>query len=45
DDPLFPHPLPEPPDVEISLIVETDAPVINNVGEINEDDDSFTFVI
>ncbi|GJW54816.1 hypothetical protein Tco_0098901 [Tanacetum coccineum] len=36
----------EPPDVEISLIVETNAPVINNIGEINvEDDDSFTFVI
>ncbi|GKC48949.1 hypothetical protein Tco_1071694, partial [Tanacetum coccineum] len=46
DDPLFPRPPPEPPDVEISLIVETNAPVINNVGEINvEDDDSFTFVI
>ncbi|GKF39328.1 hypothetical protein Tco_0119389 [Tanacetum coccineum] len=45
DDPLFPRPPPEPPDVEISLIVETDAPVINNVDELNEDDDSFTFVI
>ncbi|GJV86595.1 hypothetical protein Tco_1530533 [Tanacetum coccineum] len=45
DDPLFPCPPPEPPDVEISLIVETDAPVINNVDELNEDDDSFTFVI
>ncbi|GJZ46474.1 hypothetical protein Tco_0594070 [Tanacetum coccineum] len=45
DDPLFPRPPPEPPDVEISLIIETDAPVINNVDEINEDDDSFTFVI
>ncbi|GJV36728.1 hypothetical protein Tco_1409205 [Tanacetum coccineum] len=45
-DPLFPRLPPEPPDVEISLIVETDAPVINNVGEIDvEDDDSFTFVI
>ncbi|GJT18399.1 hypothetical protein Tco_0877105 [Tanacetum coccineum] len=38
DDLLFPRPPPEPPDVEISLIVDTDAPVINN-------DDSFTFVI
>ncbi|GKB71656.1 hypothetical protein Tco_0933068 [Tanacetum coccineum] len=45
DDPLFPRPPPEPPDIENSLIVEIDAPVINNVGEINvEDDDSFTFV-
>ncbi|GKB31907.1 hypothetical protein Tco_0871308 [Tanacetum coccineum] len=39
-DPSFPRPPPEPPDVE-----ETDAPVINNVDELNEDDDSFTFVI
>ncbi|GJY19365.1 hypothetical protein Tco_0390856 [Tanacetum coccineum] len=45
DDPSFPRPSPEPPDVEISLIVETDAPVINNVDELNEDDDSFKFVI
>ncbi|GKD02584.1 hypothetical protein Tco_1177558 [Tanacetum coccineum] len=45
-DPLFPRPLPEPPDIKNSLIDEIDAPVINNVGEINvEDDDSFTFVI
>ncbi|GKF88907.1 hypothetical protein Tco_0262870, partial [Tanacetum coccineum] len=55
-DPSFPRPPPEPPDVEISLIVETDAPVINNFDELNEDecfdpggdvedDDSFTFVI
>ncbi|GJR30229.1 hypothetical protein Tco_1106461 [Tanacetum coccineum] len=37
--------LPEPPDIENSLIIEPDALVINNVGEINvEDDDSFTFV-
>ncbi|GJT10417.1 hypothetical protein Tco_0857459 [Tanacetum coccineum] len=44
-DPLFPRPPPEPPDIENSLIIEPDAPVINNVGEINvEDDDSFTFV-
>ncbi|GKA96782.1 hypothetical protein Tco_0818877, partial [Tanacetum coccineum] len=45
DDPLFPRPPPEPPDVEISLIVETNTPVINNDDELNEDDDSFTFVI
>ncbi|GKE18353.1 hypothetical protein Tco_1425930, partial [Tanacetum coccineum] len=44
DDPLFPRPPPEPPDVENSLIIETDAPMINNVDELNEDDDSFTFV-
>ncbi|GKG14822.1 hypothetical protein Tco_0354422, partial [Tanacetum coccineum] len=44
DDPLFPRPPPEPPNIENSLIVEIDVPVINNVGEIN-DDDSFTFVI
>ncbi|GKF57037.1 hypothetical protein Tco_0170574, partial [Tanacetum coccineum] len=37
DDPLFPRPPPELPDVEISLIVETDAPVINNFDELNED--------
>ncbi|GJY27103.1 hypothetical protein Tco_0401829 [Tanacetum coccineum] len=29
-DPSFPRPPPEPPDVEISLIIETDAPVIND---------------
>ncbi|GKG22789.1 hypothetical protein Tco_0388092, partial [Tanacetum coccineum] len=38
DDPSFPRPPPEPPDVEISLIIETDAPVINNVDELNEDE-------
>ncbi|GJV45726.1 hypothetical protein Tco_1430262 [Tanacetum coccineum] len=38
DDPSFPRPLPEPPDVEISLIIETDAPVINNFDELNEDE-------
>ncbi|GJX06912.1 hypothetical protein Tco_0194844 [Tanacetum coccineum] len=37
-DPLFPRPPPEPPDVEISLIIETDAPVINNFDELNEDE-------
>ncbi|GJX03883.1 hypothetical protein Tco_0189799 [Tanacetum coccineum] len=34
----FPHPPPEPPDVEISLIIKTDAPVINNVDELNKDE-------
>ncbi|GKA21916.1 hypothetical protein Tco_0707878 [Tanacetum coccineum] len=38
DDPSFPRPPPEPPDVEISLIIETDAPVINNFDELNEDE-------
>ncbi|GKF28238.1 hypothetical protein Tco_0094580, partial [Tanacetum coccineum] len=36
-DPSFPRPSPEPPNVEISLIIETDAPVINNFNELNED--------
>ncbi|GJY43115.1 hypothetical protein Tco_0431328 [Tanacetum coccineum] len=36
-DPSFPRPPPEPPDVEISLIIETDAPVINNFDELNEE--------
>ncbi|GKF14372.1 hypothetical protein Tco_0055834, partial [Tanacetum coccineum] len=31
------HPL-EPPDVEISLIIKTDTPVINNFDELNEDE-------
>ncbi|GJS26219.1 hypothetical protein Tco_0486839 [Tanacetum coccineum] len=38
DDPSFHHTPPEPPDVEISLIIETDAPVINNFDELNEDE-------
>ncbi|GJX56680.1 hypothetical protein Tco_0286577 [Tanacetum coccineum] len=38
DDPSFPRPTPEPPDVEISLIVETDAPVMNNFDELNGDE-------
>ncbi|GJW06757.1 hypothetical protein Tco_1569180 [Tanacetum coccineum] len=38
DDPSFARPPPEPPDVEISLIIETDAPVINNFDELNEDE-------
>ncbi|GKF05847.1 hypothetical protein Tco_0036515, partial [Tanacetum coccineum] len=37
-DPSFPRPPPEPPDVEISLIIETDAPVINYSDELNEDE-------
>ncbi|GJX38563.1 hypothetical protein Tco_0251866 [Tanacetum coccineum] len=37
-DPSFPCPPPEPPDVEINLIIETDAPEINNVDELNEDE-------
>ncbi|GJR25494.1 hypothetical protein Tco_1101726 [Tanacetum coccineum] len=36
DDPSFPRPPPKPPDVEISLIVETDAPVMNNFDNENE---------
>ncbi|GJU02210.1 hypothetical protein Tco_1112548 [Tanacetum coccineum] len=36
--PSFPRPSPESPDDEISLIVETDAPVINNFDELNEDE-------
>ncbi|GJX14174.1 hypothetical protein Tco_0205932 [Tanacetum coccineum] len=37
-DPSFPRLPPEPPDVEISLIIKTDAPVINNVDKLNEDE-------
>ncbi|GJX38594.1 hypothetical protein Tco_0251897 [Tanacetum coccineum] len=37
-DPSFPRPPPEPPDVEISLIIKTDAPVINNFDELNKDE-------
>ncbi|GJT95478.1 hypothetical protein Tco_1090996 [Tanacetum coccineum] len=37
-DPSFPRPPPEPPNVEISLIIETNAPVIKNVDELNEDE-------
>ncbi|GJY78317.1 hypothetical protein Tco_0484118, partial [Tanacetum coccineum] len=37
-DPSFPRPFPEPPDVEISLIIETDTPVINNFDELNKDE-------
>ncbi|GKD35795.1 hypothetical protein Tco_1251304 [Tanacetum coccineum] len=38
NDPSFPRPPPKPPDVEISLIIEIDAPVINNVDELNKDE-------
>ncbi|GJW22884.1 hypothetical protein Tco_0033506 [Tanacetum coccineum] len=38
NDPSFPRPPPEPPDVEISLIIKTDAPVINDSDELNEDE-------
>ncbi|GKE87776.1 hypothetical protein Tco_1565251, partial [Tanacetum coccineum] len=37
-DPSFPRPPPEPLNVEISLIIETNAPVIKNVDELNEDE-------
>ncbi|GKE90235.1 hypothetical protein Tco_1567710 [Tanacetum coccineum] len=37
-DPSFTRPPPEPPDVEISLIIETDALMIKNVDELNEDE-------
>ncbi|GKE91413.1 hypothetical protein Tco_1572508 [Tanacetum coccineum] len=35
-DPSFPRPLPEPPDVEICLHFEPDAPVIDNFNELND---------
>ncbi|GJU11829.1 hypothetical protein Tco_1134225 [Tanacetum coccineum] len=37
-DPSFPRPLPEPPDVEISLVIETDVPEINDFVELNGDE-------
>ncbi|GJZ15507.1 hypothetical protein Tco_0551184 [Tanacetum coccineum] len=37
DNPSFPRPPPEPPDVEISLDFEPDTPVIDNFNELNED--------
>ncbi|GKB55748.1 hypothetical protein Tco_0911934 [Tanacetum coccineum] len=55
-DPSFPRPPPEPPDVENSLIIKTDAPVMNNFDNKDESfdpggseinvkvDNSFTFV-
>ncbi|GJV24601.1 hypothetical protein Tco_1377296 [Tanacetum coccineum] len=36
-DTSFPRPPPEPPDVEICLHFEPDAPVIDNFNELNED--------
>ncbi|GJR87345.1 hypothetical protein Tco_0211356 [Tanacetum coccineum] len=36
-DPSFPRPPPEPPDVEICLHFEPDAPVIDNFNELNDD--------
>ncbi|GKF35819.1 hypothetical protein Tco_0112577, partial [Tanacetum coccineum] len=55
DNPSFPRPPPEPPDVEICLHCEPDVSMIDNFNELNddqrgseidfyEDDDSFTFV-
>ncbi|GKB37359.1 hypothetical protein Tco_0882301 [Tanacetum coccineum] len=38
DDPSFPRPPPEPPDVEICLNFKPDTPVINNFDELNEDE-------
>ncbi|GKC18294.1 hypothetical protein Tco_1020444 [Tanacetum coccineum] len=37
DNPSFPRPPPEPPDVEICLHFEPDAPVIDNFNELNDD--------
>ncbi|GKA61562.1 hypothetical protein Tco_0760969 [Tanacetum coccineum] len=37
DNPSFPRPLPEPPDVEICLHFEPDAPVIDNFNKLNDD--------
>ncbi|GKA91186.1 hypothetical protein Tco_0813056, partial [Tanacetum coccineum] len=34
--PSFPHPPPEPPDVEICLNFEPDTAVINNFDELND---------
>ncbi|GKD81536.1 hypothetical protein Tco_1348375, partial [Tanacetum coccineum] len=36
-DPSFPRPPSEPPDVEIGLYFELDAPVIDNFNELNDD--------
>ncbi|GJS05876.1 hypothetical protein Tco_0362672 [Tanacetum coccineum] len=36
--PSSPLPPPEPLDIEISLIIKTDAPMINNFDELNEDE-------
>ncbi|GKG29824.1 hypothetical protein Tco_0419722, partial [Tanacetum coccineum] len=37
-DSSFPHTPPKPPDVEISLIIEPDTPVINNFNDLNKDE-------
>ncbi|GJU03156.1 hypothetical protein Tco_1113494 [Tanacetum coccineum] len=37
DNPSFPRPPPEPPNVEICLHFEPDAPVIDNFNELNDD--------
>ncbi|GKA68970.1 hypothetical protein Tco_0775034 [Tanacetum coccineum] len=37
DNPSFSRPPPEPPDVEICLHFEPDAPVIDNFNELNDD--------
>ncbi|GJX55203.1 hypothetical protein Tco_0285100 [Tanacetum coccineum] len=38
NDPSFPRPPPEPPDVEISLIFEPNVPMVNIVDELNEEE-------
>ncbi|GJS63742.1 hypothetical protein Tco_0678306 [Tanacetum coccineum] len=38
NDPSSPHPLPEPPDVEICFDVEPDTTVKNDFDELNEDE-------
>ncbi|GJR36553.1 hypothetical protein Tco_1212237 [Tanacetum coccineum] len=38
DDPSFPRPPPEPPDVEICFNFEPDTALINNFNELNEDE-------
>ncbi|GJT61255.1 hypothetical protein Tco_1004788 [Tanacetum coccineum] len=37
-DPSFPRPPPEPPDVEISLVIKTDVPEINDLNKLNGDE-------
>ncbi|GJR24295.1 hypothetical protein Tco_0972822 [Tanacetum coccineum] len=37
-DPSFPRPPPEPPDVEISLVIKTDVPEINDFDVLNRDE-------
>ncbi|GKC28435.1 hypothetical protein Tco_1035729 [Tanacetum coccineum] len=36
--PSFPRPPPKPPDVEISLVIETDVPEINDFDKLNGDE-------